>query len=106
MLSRLILIAIFIPLAIVMIILAVANRAVVPFTLDPFNPGSEGLTIALPLFVYLFVALIAGAIIGSMATWFKQGRYRKLAREYRQENKSTIRERPAAGSRALVREQA
>lgn len=105
MLNRLILVAIFIPLAIILITLAVANRASVPFTLDPFNPGSAGMTVSMPLFVYLFVALIVGMIIGSMATWFKQGRYRKLARERRQENASTIRERPAAG-RALMRSEA
>lgn len=81
MFSRLMTVAVFIPLAIVLVALAVANRAAVPFTLDPFNPGNPGLTVTMPLFVYLFGALAAGLLIGSVATWFKQGRYRKLARQ-------------------------
>lgn len=79
--NRFLTIAVFIPVAIVLIALAVANRGAVSFTLDPFNPGSPGLTVHWPLFVYLFAALGLGLIIGSVATWFRQGRYRKAARE-------------------------
>lgn len=81
MLNRLFLIAIVVPVAIVLIALAVANRASVPFTLDPFNPGNPALTIQLPLFIFLFAALAVGLVIGSLATWLKQGRYRKQARQ-------------------------
>lgn len=81
MLNRLVLIAIVVPLAVVLIALAVANRAAVPFTLDPFNPGNPALTLQLPLFVLLFLAAAAGLLLGSFATWVKQGRYRKLARQ-------------------------
>jgi uncharacterized integral membrane protein len=66
--------------AIVLIALAVANRAFVPFTLDPFNPGNPALTLSLPLFVYLFLALLLGVVIGGAATWMRQGRYRRQAR--------------------------
>lgn len=81
MLNRLLTVLVFIPLAIVLIALAVANRAPVAFTLDPFNPGNPGLTVSLPLFVLLFAALAAGLVIGSLATWLRQGRYRKAARQ-------------------------
>jgi uncharacterized integral membrane protein len=80
MLNRFMTVVVFIPLAIVLVALAVANRAPVAFTLDPFNPGNPGLTVTLPLFIYLFGALALGLIVGSVATWFKQGHYRKLAR--------------------------
>lgn len=80
MLNRFVTVAILIPLAIILVALAVANRAPVAFTLDPFNPGNPGLTVNLPLFVYLFAALVLGVLIGSVATWVRQGRYRKLAR--------------------------
>lgn len=43
MYNRLLLIVIFIPLAVVLIALAVANRESVAFTLDPFNPGNPAL---------------------------------------------------------------
>ncbi|MDI6027424.1 DUF1049 domain-containing protein [Corticibacterium sp. UT-5YL-CI-8] len=81
MLNRLTLIIVFLPLAIILIALAVANRASVAFTLDPFNPGNPALTLTLPLFVLLFLAVGLGMIVGSVATWLRQGRYRKLARQ-------------------------
>lgn len=81
MFNRFMTVVVFVPLAIVLIALAVANRAPVAFTIDPFNPGNPGLTTTLPLFVLLFAALALGLIVGSIATWFKQGRYRKLARQ-------------------------
>jgi uncharacterized integral membrane protein len=88
MYNRFVLIVIFVPLAIVLIALAVANRELVAFTLDPFNPGNPSLTLKLPLFVFLFLALAIGLVVGSAATWIKQGQYRKLARQRAQEVQS------------------
>ncbi len=88
MYNRFVLIVIFVPLAIILIALAVANRELVAFTLDPFNPGNPALTLKLPLFVFLFLTLAVGLIVGSVATWIKQGRYRKLARQRAQEVQS------------------
>jgi uncharacterized integral membrane protein len=87
MYNRFLLIVVFVPLAIVLIALAVANRGLTAFTLDPFNPGNPALTAELPLFVLLFAALAIGLVVGSAATWLKQGRYRKLARQRGQEAK-------------------
>jgi len=81
MLNRFMLIAVFVPLAIILVALAVANRGPASFTLDPFNPGNPALTVQMPLFVLLFAAIAIGMIVGSLATWMKQGRYRKLARQ-------------------------
>ncbi len=81
MVNRILLIVIFVPLAIVLIALAVANRGATAFTVDPFNPGNPALTVQMPLFVLLFLAVLVGLIVGSAATWFRQGRYRKLARQ-------------------------
>jgi uncharacterized integral membrane protein len=81
MFNRLVLVVVLVPLAVILIALAVANRTPVAFTLDPFNPGNPGLTLQLPLFFLLFAALVVGMIIGSLGTWFKQGRYRKLAKQ-------------------------
>lgn len=107
MLNRFLTIAVFIPLAIVLIALAVANRTPVPFTLDPFNPGNPALTISLPLFILIFSALALGLVIGSTATWFRQGRYRKLARKYEAEqsaayHRSADRQPPIADARAAL----
>jgi len=93
--NRLLKIVFFIPLAIVLVALAVANRGATPFTIDPFNPGNPGLTVHWPLFVYLFAALAVGLVIGSVATWLRQGRYRKAARDTASELQ-VLRDRPAA----------
>jgi uncharacterized integral membrane protein len=81
MLNRFLLIVVFVPLAVILIALAVANRDPVAFTLDPFNSGNPALTLRLPLFIFLFLAVAIGMIVGGMATWIRQGRYRKLARQ-------------------------
>jgi uncharacterized integral membrane protein len=94
MIKRIVTIIVIIPVAIVLIALAVANRASVPFTLDPFNPGNPGLTLSLPLFIYLFLALFLGVLIGSAATWLRQGRHRKRARRNADEAR-TLREEAA-----------
>ncbi|WP_269930720.1 DUF1049 domain-containing protein [Aminobacter sp. HY435] len=96
MFNRFMLIVVFVPLAIILIALAVANRALTPFTLDPFNPGNPALTVHAPLFVLLFLALGLGVLLGSAATWLKQGRYRKVARQRGLEAESL---RQAAGQR-------
>lgn len=81
MFNRLIVLLVIVPAAIILIALAVANRAPAAFTLDPFNPGNPALTATQPLFVLMFAALVFGLIIGGFATWLKQGYYRRLARE-------------------------
>lgn len=85
MVNRFILVAVLVPLAIILVALAVANRGPASFTLDPFNPGNPALTWQMPLFVLIFAGIAIGMIVGSLATWVKQGRYRKLARQRSQE---------------------
>ncbi len=80
MVNRVLLIVVVVPLAVILVALAVANRTPVAFTLDPFNPGSPGLTLQLPLFAMLFIAAVIGVLLGSFATWWSQGRHRKEAR--------------------------
>ena len=100
--NRFLTVAVFIPVAIVLIALAVANRGAVSFTLDPFNPGNPALTLTMPLFVLLFATLAFGLVVGSLVTWWKQGRYRKLARQREQELASLrgAATRPAANAAA------
>ena len=81
MINRFVLAVVFVPLAIVLVALAVANREMVAFTIDPFNPGNPALTVTWPFFIFLFAALALGLVIGSLVTWIRQGRHRKLARQ-------------------------
>ena len=104
MLHRVVLVIVVVPLAIIFIALAVANRASTPLTVDPFNPGNPALTIELPLFVYLLLALILGLVIGSLATWLRQGHYRRLARQRALEAEQLRRaSAPETGGTAVVR---
>ena len=73
------------PLAVILIVLSVANRHAVVFKLDPINPEQPFLAVTLPFFVFLFLALLAGLLLGSMFTWFRQSKHRKLARETKRE---------------------
>lgn len=107
MFNRFALIVIFVPLAIILVALAVANREMVSFTFDPFNPGNPAMTLRMPMFVLLFLALGLGMIVGSMATWFKQGRYRKIARQRSQEadilRQAAARTQPATGQSVALK---
>lgn len=85
MLNRIVLVVILVPVAVVLIALAVANRAMTDFTLDPFHPGNPSLTVEMPLFVYLFAALALGMLLGALVTWLRQGRYRTRARRHASE---------------------
>ncbi len=80
------------PLAIVLILLSVANRHWVTFSVDPTNIENPAVAIELPFFVFLFISLICGVFIGSCITWVKQGKHRKALREQAFETKKLERE--------------
>lgn len=85
MIRKLIFLFISVPFAIALILLSVANRNEITLSLDPFRPESPAFAITLPFFAYIFAALFVGLIFGGMVTWFRQGKYRKIAREQRLE---------------------
>jgi uncharacterized integral membrane protein len=80
---RVLFLVILVPLAIVIVILSVANRGAVVFSLDPF--GGNALSFAAPLFVFLFAALFFGILVGGIAAWLRQGKWRQAARIERAE---------------------
>ena len=71
---------ILVPIGIVLIALALANRAPVMLSLDPFRPDQPAAAITVPLFVALFAALLVGIAIGGAAAWLGQGKWRRAAR--------------------------
>ena len=81
MLKRLIFVVIVLPIALLLLTLSVANRQDVSLNYNPFVPDAPGWQITAPMFWFLFGTFAAGLIAGSMATWFKQSRYRRRARE-------------------------
>jgi uncharacterized integral membrane protein len=89
---RFIKLIVLVPIAIILVVLSVANRHFVTLALNPFRPDDTLLSVSLPLFVFLFIALMAGVILGSLVTWFAQGRYRKQARDEAHEARKWLEE--------------
>jgi uncharacterized integral membrane protein len=80
MLRRVVFFLVALPTAILLITLAVANRHGVRLVLDPFRPEDPVLSLVLPFYVYLFGMLLIGIVIGGIATWVTQARWRRTAR--------------------------
>lgn len=80
MMKKLVNLLFVVPLAIVLIVLSVANRQSVTLAFNPFQPADSVLSLTAPFFVFLFLAVALGIVIGSAATWLAQGKYRKRAR--------------------------
>jgi uncharacterized integral membrane protein len=74
------------PIAIVIVAFAVANRHWVTVSFDPF-PGNDisGPQITAPLFLLLFLSGMIGVFAGGCIVWFRQGRHRRDAREAKAE---------------------
>ncbi|WP_457586746.1 DUF1049 domain-containing protein [Ensifer canadensis] len=80
MLKKLINIVFLVPVGVILIVLSVANRQSVTLALNPFRPEDSLLSVSAPFFVFLFLAVVVGLILGAAATWFSQGKYRRRAR--------------------------
>ena len=85
MLRKIVAAVILIPLAIVIIAFAVANRQIVTVSLDPFSSEHPASSLTLPLFVLITALLIAGVVIGGVAAWLRQARWRRVARRLERE---------------------
>ncbi|SDT30092.1 lipopolysaccharide assembly protein LapA domain-containing protein [Bradyrhizobium canariense] len=71
-----------IPLGLIFIVFAVANHHLVTVSFDPFNSSDPSIAVRLPLFVVIIAVAIAGVVAGSCATWFRQRRWRRAARQH------------------------
>ena len=94
MLRRIVGWVVLVPLCLVMIVFALANRQLVVVNFNPLVP-SEALTtpgIGVPLFLVLFAVLLFGVVLGGVATWFAQGQHRRDERSWRRETERLNRE--------------
>ena len=80
MLRRILSLLIAFPLGAALVAIAVSNRQPVQLILDPFRPETPALSVTLPFYAYLLGALTVGVILGGMATWMGQSRWRRTAR--------------------------
>jgi uncharacterized integral membrane protein len=79
---------IVIPLALIFVVFAVANRHFVTVSFDPFNSANPSVSVSLPLFVLIIAVGILGVIAGGCATWFGQRRWRRAARQHEADAKA------------------
>jgi len=79
---------IFIPIALVVVFLSIANRNPVTISLDPFSQAAPEFAFSAPLFLVLFGAVAIGVFIGGVAAWCAQHRKRKELRYTKQEVKN------------------
>ncbi len=76
---------ILVPLAVVIIAFAVANRQIVTVSLDPFSAEHPAASLTLPLFALVIVLLVIGVLIGGIAAWLRQSKWRRTARRLERE---------------------
>lgn len=83
------------PIVLLAMALAVANRAPVTFSMDPFDPLTPALGFEVPLFLVILISILLGIVIGGAGAW-AQAR-RKAAR---------VRGAPAVETLPALRERA
>ena len=80
MLRKIITFFILVPLALIIVAFAVGNRQIVTISFDPFSSAAPSYAARAPLFVLIFLLVILGVIIGGVAAWLKQHKWRRAAR--------------------------
>jgi heme/copper-type cytochrome/quinol oxidase subunit 1 len=70
-----------VPIAILILAFAIANRQMISVSFDPFSdPSRSTAVVTAPLFILMFLTLILGTLLGGIATWITQGTNRRRAR--------------------------
>lgn len=71
---------VLIPLVIVIVAFALANRQIVTVSFDPFDTVNSVFVVRMPLFLTVFVLVGLGVLIGGVAAWIRQYKWRARAR--------------------------
>jgi uncharacterized integral membrane protein len=88
MIRNIVRVLILVPLALLIVMFAVANRAPVLIGLDPFGAQPPMFAFISPLYLALMAALIFGVVVGGVAAWMSQGPRRRRARRLAAELKA------------------
>jgi uncharacterized integral membrane protein len=106
MIRKILMVVVLLPLVIVAVMFAVANRQTVTVSFDPFDAAQPAYAASLPLFVLVFGLLVLGVLIGGAASWLRQGKWRRVARRLDgdvsqlKREVHELRQHPAASERA------
>lgn len=71
---------ILLPVAVIFVLLAVANRAPVTLSFDPFSRGQPEISATLPLFALILGSVALGVMLGGVGSWLAAGRQRRERR--------------------------
>src|ERR1700749_1899384 len=71
---------VIVPLALILLAFAVANRRFVIVSFNPFDSDDMTMALTLPLFIVIIGSVITGVIAGGVATWIGQRHWRRAAR--------------------------
>lgn len=91
---------VILPLAVVIVLLSVSNRELVTVSLDPFSGQVPAVALTAPLFAVILGAVMVGVLVGGVAVWWSQGRFRRAAREKERELRRVRAEAPHAAAEA------
>jgi uncharacterized integral membrane protein len=80
MIRKILMALVLVPLAIVAVMFAVANRQAATVSFDPFDTAQPAYAVTLPLFILIFGTLILGVLVGGIAAWLRQAKWRRIAR--------------------------
>jgi hypothetical protein len=59
---------------------AVANREIITVSFDPFDSAQPAFALKMPLFMLIFALVGVGVVVGGIAAWLKQHKWRTRAR--------------------------
>jgi uncharacterized integral membrane protein len=71
---------ILVPLAVIIVMFAVANREIITVSFDPFDTVNPAFALKMPLFMLIFVLVALGVVAGGIAAWLRQHKWRTRAR--------------------------
>ena len=97
---------VLVPLGVLLVVFAVANRHDVAVSLDPFGANSPTLSVAMPLFMLIIMTLLLGVVLGGFATWISQGKWRRETRRLGSQVRAMRIEREALKAQIAARESA
>src|SRR5258707_6072999 len=87
-----------IPLGIVFIVFAVANRHLVTVSFDPFNSANPSVAVSLPLFVVIIAVAILGVAAGGAAIPVRQRRRSRPASQHEADGRHSPAGKAALGN--------
>ena len=86
------------PLSVLLIVFALANRQLVVVNFNPLTPvdSLNAPGFGVPLFFVIYAVLLIGVLLGGVATWFAQGHHRIEKRQLPPRERAAAR-RPRCG---------